>query len=404
MRRLVHVLGDPQHSYPVIHLTGHQRQGLDRPHDHHAAEARAVGRALHQPAPRAHQRADRVERRADRRRRVRRAASPTWPRSSRMLERAAVTYFEMLTAAAFRWFADVAVDVAVVEVGLRGRWDATNVCDAPGRGASPTSASTTSSPRADWRRRSPRRRPASSSRAAPSCSARPTPSSSPIFARGPPRETWGAARDFDVSRQRAGPRRPAARPAHARRDRTTTSSCRCTARTRPTTPRVALAAAEAFFGAPLDDDVVAEAFAAVRVPGRFEVVGRQPARRPRRRPQPRRGRGARPRRSTRSSASTGDASLVVGMLRRKRPARDARRARRRPARLVVACPPPSPRAMPAAERGRRRRGARRRRSRSSPDVADAVERGAGAGRPRRPRSLVTGSLYVVGAARAGLGR
>jgi len=40
------------------------------------------------------------------------------------------TYFEAVTAAAFRWFADVAVDVAVVEVGMLGRWDATNVVDA----------------------------------------------------------------------------------------------------------------------------------------------------------------------------------------------------------------------------------------------------------------------------------
>ena len=39
------------------------------------------------------------------------------------------SYFELLTAAALRWFADVAVDVAVVEVGLLGRYDATNVCD-----------------------------------------------------------------------------------------------------------------------------------------------------------------------------------------------------------------------------------------------------------------------------------
>lgn len=37
------------------------------------------------------------------------------------------TRFELLTAAAFRWFSDTAVDVAVVEVGLGGRWDATNV-------------------------------------------------------------------------------------------------------------------------------------------------------------------------------------------------------------------------------------------------------------------------------------
>lgn len=37
------------------------------------------------------------------------------------------TYFETLTAAAFRHFADSGVDIAVVEVGLGGRLDATNV-------------------------------------------------------------------------------------------------------------------------------------------------------------------------------------------------------------------------------------------------------------------------------------
>ena len=39
---------------------------------------------------------------------------------------------------------------------------------------------------------------------------------------------------------------------------------------------IALAAAEAFFGRQLEEDVVREAFAAVRVPGRFEVVHREP--------------------------------------------------------------------------------------------------------------------------------
>lgn len=42
-----------------------------------------------------------------------------------------VTYYELLTAMAFAHFAQVPVDVAVVEVGLGGRWDATNVLDAP---------------------------------------------------------------------------------------------------------------------------------------------------------------------------------------------------------------------------------------------------------------------------------
>jgi dihydrofolate synthase / folylpolyglutamate synthase len=42
-----------------------------------------------------------------------------------------VTFFELLTAMAFAAFADAPVDAAVVEVGLGGRWDATNVIYAP---------------------------------------------------------------------------------------------------------------------------------------------------------------------------------------------------------------------------------------------------------------------------------
>jgi dihydrofolate synthase/folylpolyglutamate synthase len=41
-----------------------------------------------------------------------------------------ITYFELTAALAFSWFASRAVDAAVVEVGLGGRLDATNVLDA----------------------------------------------------------------------------------------------------------------------------------------------------------------------------------------------------------------------------------------------------------------------------------
>ena len=41
-----------------------------------------------------------------------------------------LSFFEVLTAMAFAAFADAPVDVAVVEVGLGGTWDATNVADA----------------------------------------------------------------------------------------------------------------------------------------------------------------------------------------------------------------------------------------------------------------------------------
>jgi len=42
-----------------------------------------------------------------------------------------LTYFELFTAIAFGYFADKKVDVAVIEVGLGGRYDATNVIRNP---------------------------------------------------------------------------------------------------------------------------------------------------------------------------------------------------------------------------------------------------------------------------------
>ena len=42
-----------------------------------------------------------------------------------------LTYFEVMTAMFFLWAAETPVDAMVVEVGLGGRWDATNVVDAP---------------------------------------------------------------------------------------------------------------------------------------------------------------------------------------------------------------------------------------------------------------------------------
>ena len=42
-----------------------------------------------------------------------------------------MTYFEVIVAVAYAAFADAPVDVAVIEVGMGGSWDATNVIDAP---------------------------------------------------------------------------------------------------------------------------------------------------------------------------------------------------------------------------------------------------------------------------------
>ena len=127
------------------------------------------------------------------------------------------TRFEILTAAAFGWFADVAVDVAVVEVGLGGRWDATNVAD--GQVAVVTNVSldhqeVIGPTRADIATREGRDREAGQharagrdrSRARARSSARPRRA-----------EVWQRDEDFGCVGNRLAHRRPAARPAHARR-------------------------------------------------------------------------------------------------------------------------------------------------------------------------------------------
>ena len=49
---LVELLGSPQLSYPVVHVTGHERKDLGRPDDGVAARSdRPLGRVVHQPAP-----------------------------------------------------------------------------------------------------------------------------------------------------------------------------------------------------------------------------------------------------------------------------------------------------------------------------------------------------------------
>ena len=75
-----------------------------------------------------------------------------------------LSFFEMLTAMAFAAFADAPVDVAVVEVGLGGTWDATNIADGAVAVVTPVALDHTAYPATPWRRSPPRRR-ASSSRA-----------------------------------------------------------------------------------------------------------------------------------------------------------------------------------------------------------------------------------------------
>ncbi|MBV9291600.1 MAG: bifunctional folylpolyglutamate synthase/dihydrofolate synthase [Frankiales bacterium] len=131
---LLDILGSPQRSYPSVHITGTNgktttarmidallrefgvRTGrYTSPHLHHVVERIAVDGMPVEP--------DRFVAAYD-------DIAPYLELvDSRHPDR--LTFFEVLTAMAFATFADVPVDAAVVEVGLGGRWDATNVVDAP---------------------------------------------------------------------------------------------------------------------------------------------------------------------------------------------------------------------------------------------------------------------------------
>jgi dihydrofolate synthase/folylpolyglutamate synthase len=163
---------------------------------------------------------------------------------------------------------------------------------------------------------------------------------------------------------------------------------------------VALAAAEAFFDRPLDDEVVREAFATATVPGRFEVVGRSPlvvldgAHNPD---------GARAAASTLGDfAVGGDRILVVGMNKGRDPVEILEALDGRSARVIVATAADWVRAMPPHEiaDAARQLGVDVEIVASVPNaVARAI-----AVASEDDVVLVAGSLYVVGEARASFAR
>ncbi|MFW5469821.1 bifunctional folylpolyglutamate synthase/dihydrofolate synthase [Knoellia sp. CPCC 206435] len=136
IRAVMELAGDPQGTYPVIHLTGTngktttarviesilREMGLKTgrftsPHLHTMLERIAIGgrpieaekflRAYDEVVPLI----EIVDARS---------VAEGEPR---------MTYFEVLVAVAYAAFADAPVDVAIVEVGMGGSWDATNVAD-----------------------------------------------------------------------------------------------------------------------------------------------------------------------------------------------------------------------------------------------------------------------------------
>jgi dihydrofolate synthase / folylpolyglutamate synthase len=310
-----------------------------------------------------------------------------------------LTHFEVLTAAALRWFADVAVDVAVLEVGLGGRWDATNVADA-------TVAVVTNVGLDHVEVIGPNRADIAAEKAGivkPGCTlvlGETDPALTPIFEGRGADAVWLRDRDFGCERNQVA---VGGRVVDLRTPSGVTEDLLVPLRGPHQGDNAAcsLAAAEAFFGRPLDRDVVAEAFASVTVPGRFEIVHRRPlvvldgAHNPD---------GARALRATLEDDFGGRAPdvLVVGFTGGRDPREMLEAMGAGQSRVVVATKPPSPRGVdPAAVAAAAE--AMGLRAEVVPSVAAAVERAlAAAGDDEFV--LVTGSLHAVGEARSVLTR
>ena len=395
IRRVTELMGDPQRAQPVVHITGTNGKGSTARMATAllGAHRLSVGTYTSPHLERINERlswdgepidddafADMVGAIAA---------------LEQLLDGDRLSHFEILTAAAFRWFADIAVDVAVVEVGLGGRYDATNVADG-------SVAVVTNVDLDHAEVIGPTRHDIAVEKAgivkpgAVLVLGEADPSLRPVFDEAGAASVWVRGEDFDCVANRPAVggrlldlRTPSTEyadvflPLHGAHQGDNAA--------------VALAAAEAFFGAPLDSDVVTEAFAGVTMPGRMEVVGRRPLRLLD---------GAHNPAGAQAAATTLDEEfggphprvLVVGLLQGRDPVEMLSPYGPASVRLVVACPPPSPRALPAAEVA----GAAS--SLGIPAVVEptveAAVRRAIAEAGDDDLVLVTGSLYVVGAARA----
>jgi dihydrofolate synthase / folylpolyglutamate synthase len=130
---LVELLGDPQRGYPTVHLTGtNGKTSTARMVDALLTEiGLRTGRYTSPHLQRATERINldnrpvTPERYVD----VYRDVAPFVDLVDRRGDGPAMSKFEVLTGMGFAAFADAPVEAAIVEVGLGGRWDATNVVD-----------------------------------------------------------------------------------------------------------------------------------------------------------------------------------------------------------------------------------------------------------------------------------
>jgi dihydrofolate synthase / folylpolyglutamate synthase len=396
MVQLLSVLGDPHRAYPVIHVTGTNGKGSTSRMITSllAASGLTVGTYQSPHLERINERLCRnlepipddelaevigllegIEPLLDR--------TPSW--------------FELVTAAAFVWFAEQAVDVAVVEVGLLGRYDATNVVDGQvavltNIGKDHTDGAVGWERAVTWEKAGIVKPGAHVVLGSPLGDLR-----AEVEGEGPA-VVWERGADFKVTGGRlavggqqldletpGGSYQEVFLPLHGAHQADNAAT--------------AVAAVEAFFGRAPAAEVVEAGLAEVRVPGRFEVLGRSPTVIVD---------GAHNREGARAARATLDAEfarlgswvLVVGMLGGKDSAEVLEALGAASFDAVICCQPTWARAVPAAVLG----AAAASLGVDAEVIADPVEALARALAVTGDDDLVfvAGSLYLVGELRPSL--
>jgi dihydrofolate synthase/folylpolyglutamate synthase len=397
MRALVHLLGDPQEAYPAVHITGTNGKGSTAAMVTAllGAQGLTVGTYTSPNLSRVNERISRNGEPIDDQAFT--EVLESLARLEPMMEDPP-TRFELLTAAALTWFADEAVDVAVIEVGLGGTWDSTNVVDGQVSVLTNVSFDHTEvlGPTLEDIARDKSGIFKAGGRVVigetdPTLVHQLKQAAEAVGAA----EVWVRDRDFACTANRVAVggrlidvRTPQAAygellvPLHGAHQGDNASA--------------AIVAVEGFFGFPLHEDVVEEALAGVRVPGRLEVIGRHPlvvvdgahnvA-----------GMIVLARSLIEEFAVEGEAQAVVGMLSGRDPVAMLEALLTAGIRSVVACAPDSPRALPAEVVAEAAYGLGMETTvAGSPAeaVALAVDRAG-----EDDRVVVCGSLYVVADAR-----
>jgi dihydrofolate synthase/folylpolyglutamate synthase len=273
MRELMALLGDPQDDVPAVHITGTNGKGSTAAMVSALLQAHGLTVGSY-TSPHL----DRVNER------IRRDSEPipddelaevlTGLRAVEELMSSRPTWFELVTAAAFRWFAEAPVDVAVVEVGLLGRYDATNVVD--GRVAVITSIGGDHTDfRPGWEQAVTSEKAGIVTPESTAVLGALAPELREVVAAEGPERLWALGVDFSVDGEvpAVGGRQFDLDGVLGRYDELFVP---LHGTHQVANAAVAVAAVEAFFDRELDAEVVREGLAAVRVEGRAEVVARHP--------------------------------------------------------------------------------------------------------------------------------